>query len=101
MDADIYNLLVISDSLHKMTNGAFDPTIKPVYDLWGFGPSHLMLLILWQMPSRIAWSWLKTLEQVGFDKLRFDAKTLHKPVGVQLAFGAIAKGYILDKARST
>lgn len=99
MDADIYNLLVNSDDLYKMTNGAFDTTIKRVYDLRGFGskPFDDADSLANAEPDSLVLS--KTLEQVGFDKLRFDSRTLHKPMGVQLAFGAIAKGYILDKAR--
>jgi thiamine biosynthesis lipoprotein len=40
MDPDMYNLLTIADSLFKMTNGAFDPTIKPVWDLWNFNAEN-------------------------------------------------------------
>jgi thiamine biosynthesis lipoprotein len=99
MDPDIYNLLVIADSLYKMTDGAFDPTIKPVYDLWGFGskPYTQIDSINTAVPDSVTLA--LTLEKVGFDKLSFDSKTLRKPVGVQLGFGALAKGYILDAAR--
>ncbi|HOH78336.1 MAG: FAD:protein FMN transferase [Candidatus Cloacimonetes bacterium] len=100
MDPDIYELLVISDSLYKITDGGFDPTIKPVYDLWGFGsrPYSDTDSLANAVPDSLVLA--KTLEQVGFDKIRFDARTLYKPVEVKLAFGAIAKGYILDKARA-
>ncbi|MEN6445773.1 MAG: FAD:protein FMN transferase [Candidatus Cloacimonas sp.] len=91
MDADIYNLLTIADSLYKMTDGTFDPTIKPVWDLWGFNvenpvPPDSMLV-------------KKTLAKVDFSKIRYNQKNLYKPVGMQLTFGSIAKGYILDKAK--
>lgn len=99
MDPDVFNLLVIADSLHKMTGGAFDPTIKPVYDLWGFGsrPHAKLDSLTTAVPDSMILA--KTLENVGFDKIKYDARHLYKPKGVQLAFGAIAKGYILDSAR--
>jgi len=99
MDSDIYNLLVIADSLYKMTDGAFDPTIKPVYDLWGFSskPYSQIDSVGTAVPDSIILA--ETLQRVGFDKISYDTRSLSKPVGVQLAFGALAKGYILDAAR--
>ncbi|HPT73035.1 MAG TPA: FAD:protein FMN transferase, partial [Candidatus Cloacimonadota bacterium] len=38
------------------------------------------------------------LKLVDFSKIRYDKKTLHKPKGMQLNFGCIAKGYVVDKA---
>ncbi len=90
MDPDLYELLVIADSLWQMTDGSFDPTIKPVWDLWNFGaeehsiPDSLLILA--------------ELEKVDFSRLKYDEKQLYKPQGMQITFGAIAKGYILDKA---
>ena len=90
MDPDIFELLKISEKLYNITNGAFDPTIKPAWDLWDFGavdatpPDSLLLQ--------------KQLELVDFSQLRFDADTLYKPKSMQITFGAIAKGYILDQA---
>lgn len=39
------------------------------------------------------------LEKVDFSKIKYTPQKLIKPAGMQLTFGAIAKGYILDKAR--
>lgn len=99
IDTDVYQMLVIADSLYKMTGGAFDPTIKPVFDLWGFGstPYEGLDSLTTVIPDSLVLK--NTLARVGFNKIRFNAKTLYKPVGMQLTFGAIAKGYILDKAR--
>jgi thiamine biosynthesis lipoprotein len=91
MDPDMYNLLTIADSLFKMTNGAFDPTIKPVWDLWNFNAENPV------PPDSLVLK--KMLSKVDFTKIRYDEKRLIKPLGMQLTFGAIAKGYILDKAR--
>lgn len=90
MDPDLYELLVIADSLWQMTAGSFDPTIKPVWDLWGFGAEQPAI------PDSLL---IKTeLENVNFSRIVYDKKQLYKPQGMQITFGALAKGYILDKA---
>ncbi len=91
MDPDIFNLLVIADSLYKLSDAAFDVTIKPVFDLWNFGADSLSV----PDPADIQ----SGLKNVGFDRITFDENTLFKPTGMQLTFGAIAKGYVLDQAR--
>ncbi|PKN72147.1 MAG: FAD:protein FMN transferase [Candidatus Cloacimonetes bacterium HGW-Cloacimonetes-3] len=92
MDDDIYEMLVIADSLYKMTGGAFDPTIKPVWDMWGFNSESPTI------PDSLEIK--EELKKVGFNRIQFDKKKLVKPVEMQIALGAIAKGYILDKARA-
>ncbi len=91
MDPDVYQILAIADSLYKMTDGAFDITIKPVWDLWGFNAESPTLPDSMEIKQ--------TLSEVNFSKIKFTKKELYKPLGMQLTFGAIAKGYILDKAR--
>ncbi|HPF09515.1 MAG: FAD:protein FMN transferase [Candidatus Cloacimonetes bacterium] len=90
MDEDLYAMLVIADSLYQVTDGAFDITIKPVWDLWDFNSEN---------PIPPDPKLLKSaLDMVGFDKIYFDKEKLIKPRGMQLSLGAIAKGYIFDKA---
>jgi thiamine biosynthesis lipoprotein len=89
MDPDLYEMLVIADSLYQLTDGAFDITIKPVWDLWDFNaeqptPPDSMLI-------------KETLLKVGFDKIRYSKDQLIKPAGMQITLGAIAKGHIFDK----
>ena len=98
MDEDIYELLKLSDKLYKLSEGKFDPSIKPVLDLWGFGanPADYSDSLKAAVPDSLMLK--QALHLVGFSKLAFDKNTLHKPAGMQLSFGAIAKGYILDKA---
>jgi len=91
ISADIYDLLVIADSLHRMTEGAFDITIKPIIDLWDFNAMEPAV------PDSL--EIMRKLELVGFDRLTFTKDRLLKPKGFQITFGAIAKGYILDQAQ--
>jgi FAD:protein FMN transferase len=90
MDEDLYAMLVIADSLYRVTDGAFDITIKPVWDLWAFNSEDPVP----PDPKLIE----QELKRVGFDRIYFDQKKLIKPAGMQLSLGAIAKGYIFDKA---
>ncbi len=61
MDPDIYELLKLSEQLWQMTDGAFDPTIKPVWDLWNFSSADPVL------PDSLLIQ--KELEKVDFSSL--------------------------------
>jgi thiamine biosynthesis lipoprotein len=99
MDADIYGLFTVADSLHRMTGGRFDITIKPLYDLWGFSDSTLALADTLQQQPPDSLLIAETLKRIGFGKVRYDKKTVYLPQGMQITFGALAKGFALDKAR--
>lgn len=90
MDSDVYQMLKIAELLYEITGGSFDVTIKPVWDLWAFNSPDAAV------PDSLLIK--EKLKLVGFDKLRYDENKLFKPKGMQLTFGAIAKGYIIDKA---
>ncbi|MFC5626733.1 FAD:protein FMN transferase [Algoriphagus winogradskyi] len=71
------------------TNGAFDPTVGPLVNIWGFGPSGPELKDSVDIKN--------LLTTVGFSKIEFDQKQLRKKVsGIYLDFSAIAKGYGSD-----
>ncbi len=91
MDPDAYELFVIADSLYRFTEGHFDVTIKPVFDLWGFSAESPTVPDSMEIKEQ--------LKKVGFDQIVYDEKSIYKPARVEVSFGAIAKGYILDKAR--
>ncbi len=98
MDPDAYELLCLADSLFKLTDGAFDISIKPLYDLWGFSKLGVEGDSLLPAPPdslEIA----QTLKKIGFDRIRFNEQRIILPRGMQITFGALAKGYVLDKAR--
>lgn len=99
MDADAFALLSIADSLYHMTGGKFDISIKPVYDLWGFGSRAVDPLDSLAAAPPDSLKLQELLAFVGFERIKYDKTKIIKPVGMQISFGAIAKGYILDKAR--
>ncbi|HEY5653528.1 MAG TPA: FAD:protein FMN transferase [Pontiella sp.] len=87
--------LVIKRSLElsESTGGAFDPTLQPLLNLWGFGSEGGE----YQVPS--AEDIEETKSKTGWDKLWIeDGKILWKSnPEIQLALGAIAKGHGVDE----
>ncbi len=77
--------------IYKLSQGAFDPTIKPLVDLWGFSEhGH------YQIPSDN--EIVDTLKYVGFDKIIVSGNTLQKKdPDVQLDVSSLAMGYAVDK----
>ena len=78
----------------ERTNGAFDPTVGPVVNLWGFGPNKSRRNLPADEQIR------ETLSGVGYAKLqvRNDPPAIQKQVAnVYLDLSAIAKGYASDE----
>ncbi len=84
-----YPVLSASQDVHAKTKGAFDPTVGPLVNAWGFGNEQRT------DPDSAAVDSLKNL--VGFEKILFDTKKVCKTrPGIKLNFSAIAKGYAVD-----
>ncbi|MEQ8424672.1 MAG: FAD:protein FMN transferase, partial [Cyclobacteriaceae bacterium] len=78
-----------SQEITLASGGAFDPTIMPLVNAWGFGPGKKIKLDSLQVDS--------VKEFVGFQKVLFNSDSLWKDdPRVQLDFSAIAKGYGVD-----
>jgi thiamine biosynthesis lipoprotein len=73
----------------KLTNGAFDPTVFPLVNAWGFGPHKKESLDQSKIDS--------ILEFVGFDKIEIQGNTVvKKDPRIKLDFNAFAQGYSVD-----
>ncbi len=84
-----YNVLAASKEVYEATNGAFDPTVGPLVNAWGFGPEGRKT----PLDEEIA----AIKENVGFDRIFFDSISVCKlHEGVYLDFSSIAKGYAVD-----
>lgn len=82
-------ILKKSEEVHKASHGAFDPTVMPLVNAWGFGPGKAFAL------SKASVDSLKKF--IGFDKIRITRDSLLKlDPRVQLDFGGIGQGYGAD-----
>tara|TARA_A100001015_G_scaffold320478_1_gene446986 strand:- start:860 stop:1744 length:885 start_codon:yes stop_codon:yes gene_type:complete len=88
-------LLGISEQLYRVSNGAWDPTVWPLTQLWKFNTDDVFV-----PPSDSDIK--KTLAQTGFHQLNYDGEKLVKKTMVaQLDLSSIAKGYAVDVLSQT
>lgn len=94
IDADFSKVLRVSRQVYDQSGGAFDPTVMPLIDTWGFG-STMTVERLQSPPSAAEIAQARTL--VDFEGVVQNDKTLHKTKdGIGLDFSAVAKGYGVD-----
>jgi len=81
--------LVVAQKVVSQSNGAFDPTVMPLVNAWGFGPAK---------PINPDSSQVDSLKQfVGFEKIQFNEDSVWKTdLRAQLDFGGIGQGYGAD-----
>ena len=91
LTTDFYRVLLESRHLYKITQGAWDGTVKPLVDLWGFGTKDRPTAL--PGPTQIR----EALARTGFHKLVLGDHLLTKTQDqVTLDLGSIAKGYGVD-----
>ena len=89
-DAYLQRLLAASREVWRESSGAFDPTVMPLVNAWGFGYKNGTL------PSRVQLDSL--LQFVGMDKVTLQGDSLLKQdPRVMLDFSSIAKGMACDE----
>lgn len=78
--------------LAQQTDGAYDPTVGPLVDLWGFGAPGAM-------PAPDADAIVEASARVGWHRLQVDAKrgAVHQPGDMRLDLSSIAKGHAVDR----
>lgn len=82
-----------AQAISKATDGAFDVTVGPLVNIWGFGPKSALAA----MPDSSVIEAVST--RIGFDKLevRLDPPALKKSQpDLYVDLSAIAKGYAVD-----
>jgi len=85
----LYPPLKKAEEVFHASNGAFDPTVMPLVNAWGFGPGKQT------NPDSAAIDSLRSF--VGFDKVAITTDSLvKKDARVQLDFGGIGQGYGAD-----
>jgi len=94
IDADFSRVLDISQVVYGQSGGAFDPTVMPLVETWGFG-STMTVERLQSPPTALEIAQAKAL--VDFESIIKKDQTLYKTKdGVELDFSAVAKGYGVD-----
>ena len=78
-------------AIAERSDGAFDPTIGQLVNLWGFGPGGPCPP---PQAEQISWA----LDQSGWQRLAHDVslRRIRQPGGLSLDFSGIAKGYAVD-----
>ncbi len=89
----LFHLLSRCKQLWQLTDGAFDPTISPLLEVWGWHGR--------QGRSPSSEERRRALSCVGMDKVELDAQTRtirFRQEGVTINLSSIGKGYALDRA---
>lgn len=90
---DVFRMLQLAQEYNRLTEGAFDITIGPVMDLWGFGRKEQKIPTQTQLQTALA--------LVDSGELILDEKAhsvFLRKKGMSLDLGAVAKGYAVEKA---
>ena len=94
IDADFSHVLKTSRQVYELSGGAFDPTVMPLIETWGFG-STMTVERLQSPPTALEIAQAKAL--VDFDSVIQKDDSIYKTKdGVGLDFSAVAKGYGVD-----
>lgn len=94
IDADFSHVLDVSRQVYQQSGGAFDPTVMPLIETWGFG-STMTVERLQSPPTELEIAQAKAL--VDFESVVQNDNSLIKTKdGIELDFSAVAKGYGVD-----
>ena len=90
---DFFNVMTVAQNLYKLTGGAWDGTIEPLVNIWGFGYSEHKKRI----PSKLEIDAL--LADIGFNNIEISANRylVKRKAFISLDFASIAKGYGVDQ----
>ncbi len=90
---DFLKVIIVAKNLHEITNRAWDGTIKPLINLWGFGNSEKRDNIPDAEEIRMI------LASIGFDHIEISEERYLKKrkTSISLDFASIAKGYGVDQ----
>ena len=89
---EFFTVLSCALQTARDSEGAYDPTIGPLVEAWGFGAAQRTT----QVPDAEALAAAR--EQIGWRKISLQAssRSAWQPGGFQLDLSAIAKGYAVD-----
>lgn len=82
-------ILLASIDVNRLSGGAFDPTVSPLVNLWGFGFRDAGI-----EPTQVQLD--SALRYVGIGRCVLNGDNLVAPAGMEFNFSAITKGYACD-----
>ena len=89
---EFYTVLDESIKISRLTEGAFDITVGPLVELWGFGTAGQ---VDWQPPTAAEIEAVKS--SIGFNNIEINVQEVRKNnVDTVIDLNAIAKGYGVD-----
>lgn len=94
ISSELTDVLALSLEISRFTHGAFDITVGPLVNLWGFGPIKKSPVI----PSHEAIT--RALAATGYKKIRLSINPnyiIKSQPNIYLDLSGIAKGYGIDK----
>ncbi len=95
VDSEILYLFSEAEHYYQLSNGAFDITVAPLLDLWGFGQKEHTVPVKEEVN--------KALSRVDFAKLFIDQENnfVYLKPNMKVDLGGMAKGFIVDKGISS
>ena len=93
VDAELATVMAYALSLAERSGGAYDVTVGPLVNLWGFGPDPATH----QVPDAAAIAAARA--RVGWQKVQVDtaANRARKPAGVYVDLSSLGKGRGVDR----
>jgi thiamine biosynthesis lipoprotein len=90
---EFVDLMAISQRYAELTNGRFDPTVQPLWDLYAghFSQANADQAGPPQSALRAA------LARVGYERLTISRDRIVMPYGTAVTLNGIAQGYVTDK----
>jgi len=94
---DFYRVMNTAQAIYRLSDGAWDGTVNPLVDLWGFGRGGAKNKV--PMETEIS----ELLSNIGFENIEVlePGFLLKKRAAVTLNLSSIAKGYGVDKVADT
>lgn len=91
LSAGLAQVLKKALEISHSSGGAFDVTVGPLVNLWGFGPDGRVI----HAPDEHEITHLR--QRVGYHYIKLSGKQLNRERNVYIDLSAIAKGYGVDK----
>ncbi len=93
ISADLYEVLVTSQAISILSEGAFDITVGPLVNLWGFGPEAILQ---GSVPHAADIHALLTDTGYQYLELADNEHAVKKNRDIKIDLSAIAKGHAVD-----